>query len=128
MTTYRDDSQDGDFRTGGYYSREPRTEPLTPYLLDTLSREQGLWYEAPEEQEEAFERARCRERRLKWVRSQMRRCLPRQAQRCLTLYYMEGLTLREVAEREGLSPMAARRVILKAVALLRIRARRSGLM
>ena len=99
--------------------------PLTSGVEGTTGVARGLWYESPEEIADAIAEGRRKEELLQWVYAQMKRSLTSSERRCVTLYYLGPLSLREVGLRLGMAPTTARRHVRDGIVKLREAARKS---
>ncbi len=99
--------------------------PLTPGIEGTTGVARGLWYESSEEIADAIAEGRRKEELLQWVYAQMKRSLTSSERRCVTLYYLGPLSLREVGQRLGMAPTTARRHVRDGIVKLREAARKS---
>ena len=73
-----------------------------PRDLERFTNEDGLWYESPEEVEQALERGTRRADQLVLVVKLIEQCLTARQRTCTKLYYLEGKSLREIAAITGL--------------------------
>lgn len=92
---------------------------VSPEKLYLRSVHEAMWYESPEEIEAGLQWGAEKAVLLKWLHRQIGRRLTRRERRCLELYYFEGLTFREVADRTGTNASSAFRAIERAVRKLR---------
>ncbi len=74
-----------------------------PETLADLPESCGLWYESPEDVEEAVAAAELRARRISWIRRQMPLLLTDNERAHVAGYYFHGLTIRETAARHGVN-------------------------
>lgn len=109
--------------------KNPRAQRLAvtmrPDRLQKVDRDRAMWHETPEEVAAGLEWGRRKAELLRWVRREMRRRLTRRQRRFIELRYFEGLTLREIAAREGVGPATVHRGVKRGLARLR-RAARHG--
>lgn len=100
---------------------------LNSRVVDEVGREKGLWYESPEEVAAGLRAGRRRAVRMRWVLRQMERRLSAQERRCVELYYLQGLSYREVAVAVGSTRAKVERMIRGGIAQLRRAAALSGI-
>jgi len=72
-----------------------------PKDLERFTNEDGLWYESPEEVEQALDRGRERADQLVLLVRLIEKCLTAPQCTCTKLYYLEGKSLREIATITG---------------------------
>ena len=108
-------------------TREWRPEiTVAPERLADLPPERGMWHETPEDAALARARAKEKARLLRWTRQAMQRRLTAQERRLVALYYFEGLTLKETAQRRRTHPSTVSRALRRAVRKLRVAAEEEG--
>lgn len=101
-------------------SRSYRMGIIThPRRLEGISLTRTHWFEDLETKCTGFRLTQERRRKLQWVRSQMRLVLSEVEQRCITLYYFEGLNYREAAGKMDLQPSTVHRAVHRAIKKLR---------
>ncbi len=101
---------------------------VAPDHLADLPPERGLWYtgqsDAAREQEQAHEADTAR--LLRWVRCAMKRRLTKHERRLVELYYLEAMTLEQLARRRRVHPTTVSRRLRRAVTKLRAAAAEEG--
>jgi RNA polymerase sigma factor (sigma-70 family) len=100
---------------------------LNSKAVEKVEREKGLWYESPEEVAAGLRAGRRRAVRMRWVLRQMERRLSARERRCVELYYLRGLSYRDVAAEVGSTRAKVERMIRRAIAELRKAASLSGI-
>lgn len=88
---------------------------INPDRFQFRNMKEAMWYESPEEIEAGLEWGEEKAKLLRWVQRQMGRRLTKRERRCIELYYFEGMTFREVADRTGTNASSAHRAIRRAV-------------
>lgn len=92
---------------------------VSPGALKHIPECRGAWYESEEEIEEGLRRGAEKAKLLRWIRQAMGRRLTLREQRCVELYFFEGMTLREVGEATGTDPSSVCRAVHRSLRKLR---------
>jgi len=96
---------------------------LSPRVLDHYPASASAWFETEEAIEAGLTWGEEKARLLKWVRKQMRQRLTPRQQRCIELYYFEGLSFAEVGTEAGITMSSAYRIVQRGIRRLRVAAR-----
>ena len=96
-----------------------RTSPVDPSFFERAGRSRSMWYESPDEIVAALEYGELKAERLRWARKIMGRRLTRIERRCITLYFMRGMTYRAMAKKLHTSHGYAHKVTHRALYKLR---------
>lgn len=99
--------------------------PMTPDVESTAGTTCGLWYESSDDIAAAVAEGYRKEELLQWVYAQMKRSLTSTERRCVTLYYLGPLSLREIGQRLGMASTTVRRHVRIGIVKLRKAARKS---
>lgn len=99
--------------------------PTGAHVLALLIQEQTPWHESQGDIRNGLKWGRKKAKQLAWVRSQMVLCLTEVEQRCVGLYYFEGLTYREASVIMDMQPSSVYRAVRRSIRKLREAARHS---
>jgi RNA polymerase sigma factor (sigma-70 family) len=92
---------------------------MSPDVMRMFRHDQAAWYESEEDVEEGLEWGRRKAALLKWMRRQIGRRLTARERRFIELYFFEGLSYRETADREGTALSHVHRTVQRGLRKLR---------
>ena len=91
---------------------------VSPDFYGRVPEKAGAWYETAEEVKAGLAYGRQKKFLLAWVRQHMAKLSVCQ-QKYITLYYFEGLSYQEIADKEGVATSTACRTVLRGIEKLR---------
>ncbi len=96
---------------------------MSPEVMRMFRHDQAAWYESEEDVEAGLEWGRRKAALLAWMRRQMGRRLTLRERRFIELYFFDGLSYRETADREGTAVSHVHRTVQRGLRKLRAAAR-----
>ena len=91
---------------------------VSPDFYGYIPESAAAWYESPEEVKAGLAYGRQKKILLAWVRQHMAELSVCQ-QKYIELYYFEGLSYQEIADKEGVATSTACRTVLRGIDKLR---------